>query len=565
MNDHLLKRSRNYLNEEPEESFRQQIESLMSLNNEESIKELTERLAKNCQFGTAGLRARMEAGYNRMNLVSIFRFSHALATELLSQNENRVVVGFDGRNNSQKFALEAAQVLAKMGIETFLFNDSVPTPITAYATKYLKAHAGVMITASHNPAYDNGVKLFGINSAQFNGQKLKRIEQNMDLAPLRSEFIFDSTKINEVPSAVFESYLKEIKETRLFKDEPIHRLIPFVYTPLHGVGKDIFLKATKEEGFENITVVLEQACPNGDFPTVLYPNPEEENTLDKAHGLALERKIPLVFAHDPDADRLQVSYPLNQKMTKLSGNEMGAILGYFAMLRANEKSLVASSIVSSRMLNTMASHMGVAYVDGLTGFSNIIEKALSSEAQTKAKFIFGYEEAIGFLMGQVILDKDGINAGLRFLEIAGYLSQEKKDVWQFLDELYLKFGVFVSSQWSIRFDGLGAMEKMSEAMLSYRAQKDKISSIFQSSECKFYDLLLKQENNCYAGLLANVLIFETCDLRLIIRPSGTEPKIKIYLEAMDKVADTVLLAQKKAELEQKLIKIKESFKKASNQ
>lgn len=564
-NSNLWKRSQRYLLEEPEDDLRKQIESLLE-NEDAAKKELEDRLGKNCHFGTAGIRAKMEAGYNRMNLVSIYRFSHGLAQELLNeQPQPKVVIGFDGRNNSKKFAEEASQVLSLLGLEVVILEKCVPTPLCAYATKYFNALVGVMITASHNPAYDNGVKLFGSNSAQLNGHKLKKIESYMESAPMRTEFYQGKNRVFIEPqkcSELFASYLKEIKKTALFDNESIDRTVSVVYTPLHGVGKELFLNALAAEGYSNIRVVSEQAMPDGNFPTLVFPNPEEEHTLDKAHQLAQNSHSSWVFAHDPDADRLQVSCPKNGEYTKLSGNEMGVILGYFAIQKAKKlaiKPLVASSIVSSRMLKSMALSLDAQYADGLTGFSNIVEKALKAQELHDCHFVFGYEEAIGFLMGQAVLDKDGINAGLRFMEIAGLLKQDKKNIWQLLDELYLRFGVFCSTQWSIRFDGVGSMAKMSQLMQQLRNESPEIAHMLKGPKASYYDLLMEQKNNCYTGLSADVLIFETMAVRLIIRPSGTEPKIKVYLEIMDRVDDPLMLSNKRAELEEKMIGIKNDF------
>lgn len=562
----LSQRCKNYLLEEPNEEHRRQIEALLKANDEESQKELEDRLGRNCHFGTAGLRARMEAGYSRMNLVSIFRFSHALAQDLLALEKKPVVViGFDGRNNSSKFAEEAAQIFGCLGLKVHIFKDLVPTPLTAFATKYLKASAGIMITASHNPAFDNGVKVFSSCGAQLSGPRLKNLEQLMEQAPSRKVFLEKAPSIvpaRTISPEVFNSYLSEIKSTRLFKNHELDHSINFVYTPLHGVGKEFFKEAIKQEGFSNIHVVDEQACPDGNFPSVVFPNPEEEHTLDKAQELAKNSRISWVFAHDPDADRLQVSCLSGDDFVKLSGNEMGVILGYFAIIKALElktKPLVASSIVSSRMLKSMAEALNAKYIDGLTGFSNIVDKAMKAQKQNGCQFIFGYEEAIGFLVGQVVLDKDGINAGVRFLEVAAFLSQSQKSIWQLLDELYLKFGVFVSSQWSKRFDGIEAMNNMNNMMKTLRVEHKQVCKLFDDSECNFYDLAFEQENNCYAGLLADVLIFESKEMRLIIRPSGTEPKIKFYLELMDRADNQKMLNNKRAKLAEKIVRVKENF------
>lgn len=560
--DHqIVQKSLQYLKEEPLLAFRKQVETLMASEDVKSRDELAERMSSCLRFGTAGLRGRMEAGYNRMNMVTVYRFSFALSLEIkCSAIAKKVLIGFDGRKLSRDFAHEAAHIFSAQGIEVHLFNDNVPTPLCAYATKNLKASFGVMITASHNPACDNGIKLFHNSSAQAYGEILHRLENYMVSAPLRTDFMRssapDKNAIKQVPEHVFLDYLREIKTTRFF-DQPCSDDVPIVYTPLHGVGKTMFMRALNDAGFHTITLVDAQAEPDATFPTTPFPNPEENHTLDMAHELALKNNLNWVFASDPDADRLQVSArTVSGSFKKLSGNEMGALLAYFAIRRARElgiKPLVASSIVSSRMTKAMCKKLGAHYVDALTGFSNIVAASGKAESVTGYRFVFGYEEAIGFLVGNVVLDKDGINAGARFMEIVCYLKQSNKTVWDFLDELMLQYGLFVTSQWSIRFDGIGSLDAMKQVMKQVIAMpSSQMAHCLTVSGVQKYDLNNEQTHNSYEGMQANVVIFESDQARLIIRPSGTEPKIKFYLELNDQATDVKYLSMKRSALEQKL-------------
>jgi phosphomannomutase len=556
----IKEKCQKYLLEETNAIFKSEIKTLLSTKIEKNQQELFDRMGSYLKFGTAGLRGKMEAGYNRMNIVSVYRCSYAVGLEFCSQPHAKIVIGFDGRKNSKKFAYEAAAILGAMGAKIYLFNNCVPTPICAFATKEINALAAVMITASHNPSYDNGIKLFNGNGAQVFGEILVRIENNMSKAPLRIDFIKDnSEKINSfnpvfIGDEIFSSYLSEIKRTHFFSHEQVDRDVAIVYTPLHGVGKNYFCQALLQEGFDQINVVKEQAIPDGRFPTLIFPNPEENNTLDYAHKLALSLECQWVFANDPDADRLQVStIDASKKFRKLSGNEMGAILGYFAILRAKKygiKPLLASSIVSSRMLKNICLKLNAKYVDSLTGFGNIINAAIQKEKDSDYEFVFGYEEAIGFLVDKIILDKDGIHAGVRFMEIIGFLKKEKKTVWQLLDELYTEFGIFVNSQWSLRFDGITALENMKEFMQRARFISTKVlANCFDESECQKFDLNAKQELHSYKGLRANILIFEIKDaVRFIIRPSGTEPKIKFYLELCAQATNSDLIPNKRMKI-----------------
>lgn len=563
---HIEKKCAQYLLEEPNEVLKSEMRDLLDANTEDSRHELVSRMSHHLRFGTAGLRARMEAGYNRMNKVSVYRFSYALGHEICQgrQGSTDVVLGFDGRKNSRDFAEEVAVTLGSMGANVHLFDMNIPTPICAYATKHLQAAIGIMITASHNPSYDNGIKIFDRRSAQVTGPALQRIETNMALAPLRPDFIGDHEGYirhfspKKIGDEIIASYLHDIKQTQFFASDLLDHNVGIVYTPLHGVGKKFFLQALSQEGFNKVVVVAEQAEPDGGFPTVAFPNPEENHTLDRADMLAIATKCEWVFANDPDADRLQVScYNSSGRFSKLSGNEMGSILGYFAILRAQEmgiKPLLASSIVSSRMLRAMCLQMGAHYVDSLTGFSNIADSAMRAETNGDHVFVFGYEEAIGFLVGQVVLDKDGINAGARFMEIVGYLSKSNKTIWQLLDELYLRFGLYVNTQWSMRFDDIAAMTTMAKMMAKVRAlSTSEVANCLGQSECKKFDLSFEQKNNCYEGLRADVVIFEINQVvRLIVRPSGTEPKIKFYLELFDRATDLHLLSNKRSQLREKI-------------
>jgi phosphomannomutase len=568
----ITSKFRHYVEEEPDATFRQQVIDLWNKSSDQASQELSDRLMHGLKFGTAGLRGRMEAGYNRMNLTTVFRFCYALGMEILDNySGRRVVIGFDGRLHSENFAKEAYHVLHIMGLDVLIFNSYVPTPLCAFATKNCNAVFGVMITASHNPHYDNGIKLYTATSAQAFGPVLNRLETNMEKAQARHEFykehqsVLLNGSLKKIPDSLLNEYLKALRQTRLFSTD-LRPGVPVIYTPLHGVGKDVFFAGLQDEGFNKVDVVVEQVKPDSAFPTVFFPNPEENHTLDLAHRLAAKKNIPWVFAHDPDADRLQVS-AINSagSFQKLSGNEMGAIFAYFAILRAKAlkiKPLLASSIVSSRMVKAMCQKMDALYVDGLTGFSNIVAKAMSLQKESGHQFVFAYEEAIGFLIGNAVLDKDGINAGLRFMEIASTLAQSSITVWEFLDQLYVKFGLFVNAQWSERFDGLSAMQAKKSVMDRIRALPvSTIAEILNQTTITKFDLREKQINNSYEGLQADVVIFEAERVRMIIRPSGTEPKIKFYLETFEHATDQKTISMTRSGLNQEIAIFQSNIKK----
>lgn len=556
----LVKRIENYLREEPDIELQSEIIAL--INDPQKAEELADRIGANFLFGTAGLRGKMQAGYSRMNIVTVYRFAHALGTLITqSKNDAVVVVGFDARNKSTIFAEEVADILGRFSIKCYIARYGIPTPLCAFATKNLKADYGVMITASHNPSFDNGIKVFAHNGAQLHGSILKDIEEAMINAPLRSDFLSEYPSRNSclpIAEEVFDNYFSAIHKNQFFAKEDKDFSVKIVYTPLHGVGNNFFERALNEEEFYNIATVEEQRAPDGNFPTVLFPNPEEEHTLDLAHQKAEALQYDWVFANDPDADRLQVSCRTkNGDFQKLSGNEMGVLLGFFAIEKAKKEGIepiVASSIVSSRMLSEMAEQLSAYYVDAITGFSNIAHAALISEAATKGTLVFAYEEAIGFLVGKTVLDKDGISTAARFMEIAAFLKKKNISVWEFLDQLYVRFGLFANYQWSLRFDGIDAKDQMSSIMQKFRHLSAKnLFSYRNQNDWEMYDLN-SERRGPYDNLKANVIIFEIKkNARFIIRPSGTEPKIKFYLELIYQVEDPSMLQRKKEFLDSTLL------------
>lgn len=548
----ISQRCKDYFKEEPDQVLHAQI------NPDNFGPDLIDRMGNYLRFGTAGLRGRMEAGYNRMNIPIVYRLAYAVGT---LKKKSSVVIGFDGRHKSKLFAHEAASVLSKLGSEVFIFNEAIPTPICAFATKYLNTQTGIMITASHNPAYDNGIKLYDHTSAQAHGKFLSDLENLMSTAPLRPDFyanFYHESKINYITNEIFNAYKKAAATTSLFDAENLDKTISITYTALHGVGQKYFIELCRENDFNNIFIVKDQADPDGNFPTLSFPNPEEEHTLDLAHEQAFRNHTEWVFANDPDADRLQVScLDSNKNFTKLNGNQMGSIFGYFAINRAlgrGERPLVASSIVSSRMLQSIAHDLGAFYTDALTGFSNIASSSLRVEKVTHSNLVFAYEEAIGFAVGNIVLDKDGLNAGMRFLEIAAWLKKNNKNIWELLDELYIRFGLFQSKQWSQRFDGALAQTSMKAFMNRVKSYTgEEFAKKLNLENLVKYDLSTISNTGPYAGLKANVIIFEDGQqLRLIIRPSGTEPKIKFYLEIAEKIKNSAELSTMKIKSAEKL-------------
>ncbi|MBH2006384.1 MAG: phospho-sugar mutase [Myxococcaceae bacterium] len=496
-----------YLHEEPDTLYREQILGL-------SLVEQEKRLIRSWRFGTAGFRAPMQAGYTGMNRVSVAQIAYGLGRHLAPQSS--VVIGYDGRHHSQEYATLVAQVLSGMGHQSLLFDRLVATPVCAFAILNLQAQAGVMITASHNPPEDNGIKIYGANGAQLVAPDTHCIESQIDAAPSYFEIEKSETGIQAISSSVIDAYFETLPSASVYP-------ISIVYTPMHGVGASFTPRALQQAGFTSIASVLEQEKPDGDFPTVRFPNPEEPGALDLALALAHEIKADLVLANDPDADRLAVAID----GTVLSGNQIGILLGDYLMGQhsPSEKLLVMTTLVSSRMLSKIAQKRGFRYAETLTGFANMAKCCFELEAKESLRFLFGYEEALGYAVNDRVRDKDGISATLAFAQLFSALKSQNKTVWQKLEELESEFGVYQTHAWSIK----GEL-----SVILDRAQRLEG---------------FKREEDLAPGLLA---YSGEHDLRLIIRPSGTEPKIKFYAEAIGRPEQKEMLATYLQNVERKV-------------
>jgi phosphomannomutase len=548
----LIDLASQYLHEEPDACYRQEIEKLLSVfdNDEQARLELIDRLVGFLQFGTAGLRAKMQAGYRRFNRVSISKAAFAVGQYLHNfvdpaqeVRKRGVVIAYDARRNSHIYAEETASVLAGLGFNIFLFPDMVPTPLCAFAVTHLNTAMGIMITASHNPALDNGFKVYGGNGAQIVMPVDLQIEQWMKKAPPYHSMphldIFQQTQKKlryMITQEVIDSYFSAIQQFGFHRPKN-GEAIKFVYTPLHGVGKKYAKRALEEAGFTQIEFVKSQSEPDGNFPTVAFPNPEEADALNEAIALANEVNADLVLANDPDADRLAVLVrnPKTSQLQSLSGNDVGILLGFDAISHAKtekKRPLVISTLVSSRMLSQIAVRAGADYTETLTGFSKIAHVGIRKEQQENVHFIFGYEEALGYCVGNFVRDKDGICAAVRFMEMFATLREKKQTVFDALDAMAMNYGLFRGLQWSIRFDGIRASYDMQILMKNLRNNSNLISSLGGEAILTREDFLEKKE----ISLQDDILVYSTeKQTRLIIRPSGTEPKVKFYLETIQLV------------------------------
>jgi phosphomannomutase len=517
-----------WIADDPDPRTRAELSRLMAV---KAWDDVADRFAGRLQFGTAGLRGELGAGPNRMNRATVTRAAAGLAAYLNVHGGGRVVVGFDARHDSDMFAIDTVEVMRGAGLEAILLPRPTPTPVLAYAILRLGCAAGVMVTASHNPAADNGYKVYLGSGSQIVPPADAEISAAIDAVG----------RLAEVPRGkgwtvagddLLDAYLAAVVGQSLTPERDLR----IAYTPLHGVGRDVLLRAFAKGGFAAPVVVAEQAAPDPDFPTVPFPNPEEPGAMDLALTLGAASGADLVIANDPDADRCCVA--VGGRV--LRGDELGALLADHVLRHTSGADrLVVTTIVSSTLLRRMAAAHGVRYAETLTGF-----KWIMRADQPGTRFVFGYEEALGYCIGAVrgpgvVRDKDGISAALAVAEIAAELKARGLTLLDRLDELAREFGLHATEQWAVRVTSL---EEISSAMALLRAAAP--SELGGLSVVRTVDLLAGSATlpptdgvTYWLGDAA-----DPCG-RVVVRPSGTEPKLKAYLELVVPVTSSVAEAR----------------------
>ncbi len=535
----LLARARSWIDADPDPVTRTELQRIVD---EGKPDELEARMGPTLEFGTAGIRGEVGAGPGRMNRAVVIRTTHGLArylkTSVTDGAGSVVVVGFDARPTSRRFADDVAGVLAAADIPVLFFPDYTPTPLVAYAAKHLSALAAVVITASHNPPADNGYKVYGPDAAQIVSPVDVAIQEEIAWAPGASDipriedaFSSGSPLVGEVPADMFDRYWEEVASTRARSGGSDLKI---VYTPLHGVGGHTVLEIMGRAGHTGIRAVPEQAEPDGTFPTVEFPNPEEPGALDLALDMARSEDADLVVANDPDGDRLAVVVPEAGEWRPLSGNEIGCLLGDY-MLRNDVdpgSAIVVSSIVSSPMLAQIASRYGARHEKTLTGFKWIVRAGLTVEEETGGRFIFGYEEALGYTVGSTVRDKDGISAALLFTDMVADLRDGGESTLDRLGELWRRYGMWVSAQISITRRGPGGVDELRRAIERLGdAPPADVDGVTVTSVTDY-----RGEGEDRPEWLGEQELIELGlgdRGRMLARPSGTEPKLKVYVDLRD--------------------------------
>jgi phosphomannomutase len=498
--------------------------------------ELRERMLGLLEFGTAGLRGVVGAGSARMNLSVVILATRALADQLLSRAHDArslpVIVGSDARLDSARFADAAACVLIAAGIPVRRFPEPVPTPFVAYAVRVFAANAGIMITASHNPREYNGYKLYSGQGVQVIAPTDREIQARMGASgPARAVPLGDLARQELIGPAFVERYLAEIRsELPLIAAD---RQIRIVYTALHGVGAKFVERVFAEAGYADFRSVPEQREPDGHFPTLPFPNPEEPGALDLAVALATELDADLVIANDPDADRLAIAIPTpSGRWRALSGNQLGLLLADFALAHcdAGARALVLSSIVSSPMLESIAAAYGARCERVLTGFKWVWTAALTLDA-SNYRYCFGYEEALGYSFGRAVRDKDGISAALAFAELSCEARRAGKSLLERLHNLYQKHGLWVSVQHNVVLRNSADRARVERALRELALSPPKCLAAYPVSSVRDWKIA-QAGAPIWRGPTPLVELTLASAGRVFVRPSGTEPKLKIYVDLL---------------------------------
>ncbi|HPP31593.1 MAG TPA: phospho-sugar mutase [Soehngenia sp.] len=525
-------------------------------------KEIEDRFFKDLEFGTAGLRGKIGAGTNRMNVYTVSLATQGLASTILKRGEEAkkrgVAIAYDVRMYSDKFAEIAARVLAANGIKVYLFDDIRPTPMLSYTIRKLGTISGIVITASHNPKDYNGYKVYWEEGSQILDEiadeilsEISKIGHYKNVKMMNFDEAKEKGLIQILGEEIDDQYTREILNMAI-NDDNVDKDIKIVYTPLNGTGNKPVRRVLKERGFNNIIVVPEQENPDPTFATVGYPNPEDTKAFKYARELGLKEKADLLLATDPDSDRVAVAV-MNDKgdYTYLNGNQTGALLVNYIVTQRHAKNdlpsnaAIVKSIVTGDLGKVVAKKYGVETFETLTGFKNICAKANEWDVTGEYKFLFGYEESIGYVYQDLVRDKDAIVSSMVIAEMAGYYKNKGMSLLDVLENMYSEYGYYTEKQISIVLEGIEGQYRIKRMMDDIRHQP-----IMSIGEMMLKDTIDYLRDETDAGK-SNVLRFFLDDGSwYAIRPSGTEPKIKIYIYT---VADTKEKAADKIELIEKVV------------
>ena len=515
--------------------------------------EIKDRFYRTLEFGTAGLRGVLGAGANRMNTYVVGQATQGLANQLLSTNPSgtlRVAIAYDSRHQSDVFAKEAAIILAANGITAYLFDELKPVPELSFAVRHIGATAGIAVTASHNPAKYNGYKVYGADGAQLNPalaaivlSEIEKTDMFTDVKKCDFDQAVRDGKIVMMGDDVEDAYLDEVQKQCINPElakEKGNRL-KFVYTPFHGAGNKPVRKILKRVGFDNVVVVKEQELPDGDFPTVASPNPENKEGFALAIGYAKECGADLIVGTDPDSDRVGILVKdENGEYVSFTGNQVGALLTEYILSSLKERGrlpkdgYVVKTIVTTNIIAAMCRAYGVEMKEVLTGFKFIGEKIKESEETGIGTYLFGFEESYGYLKGTYARDKDAVVAVMLIAEMALYYQEKGSSIFEQMERIYQKYGYYKEQVESVTMEGMEGLDRIAGIMEDIRNNPP--ASIAEKKVIAVRDYQTSLRTDLATGkqekiLLptSNVIYLELeDDNNFIIRPSGTEPKIKLY-------------------------------------
>lgn len=510
---------------------------------------ISDRFYRDLEFGTGGLRGVIGAGTYRMNIYTVRRATQGLANYVNSAFENpSVAISYDSRIKSDVFAKAAAEVLAANGIHVYIYTELMPTPMLSYAVRAQKCSAGIMVTASHNPAKYNGYKAYGSDGCQMTIEaadavlaQINALDMFQDVKHVDFDQAVAEGTISYTPQSVIDAYYADVLKQSLNPELCAKSGLKIVYTPLNGTGNKPVRHILSAIGIQDVTVVPEQENPDGNFTTCPYPNPEIREALECGLKLCREVKPDLLLATDPDADRVGIAVPDGDDYALFTGNEVGAMLLEYICSQRTEKGtmpknpIAVKTIVTTDIVNAIAKAYGVEVIDVLTGFKFIGEQiGFLEEKGEEDRYIFGFEESYGYLAGSYVRDKDAVVASMLICEMAAYYRTKGISMIEARKNMYEKYGVYVHSQHSFTFEGESGMIKMQEIMTKLRSEHP--TEIDGLKVLQFDDYQVSVSKNLETGETSeitlpksNVLAFTLEEgAKVVIRPSGTEPKIKAY-------------------------------------
>ena len=530
---------------------------LESIKNNED--EIYDRFYTALKFGTAGLRGIIGAGTNRMNIYVVRQATQGLANYVLKKYGNgSVAISHDSRIKADLFMNEAARVLAANGIKVYITSELQPTPVLSYLVRYFKCQAGIMVTASHNPAAYNGYKAYGEDGCQMTDvaantvyDEISKLDMFKDVKITDFDEAVKSGMIEYVDESVYDTYLEKVMEHQVNPCVCKGADLKVVYTPLNGTGNKLVRKVLGKIGVNDVVVVPEQELPDGNFTTCPYPNPEIKEALAKGLELCEKEQPDLLLATDPDADRVGIAVKdYDGSYRLISGNEDGVMLTNYILSckkasgKLPEKPVVVKTIVTTKLINKLCEKYGCELKNVLTGFKYIGEVILNLEKKHEEnRYLFGFEESYGYLSGTYVRDKDAVVASMLVCEMAAYYKKQGKSLAEVIDGLYEEFGYYLNQTYSFEFGGAAGMQKMADIMTAVRDNTPK--SIAGYDVVKVSDYLLRKETDVATGSVtdidlpkSNVIALHLADDNaVIIRPSGTEPKIKLYITSVGKDKD----------------------------